>query len=65
MQSCAKCLYDATNKRLSNLRRKCDGFIFKMCYAKGVDNTMDAIFKIEHWEYLDKDRFKSETTARL
>ena len=38
------------NKRLSNLRRKCNGFIFETCYGQGVDNTMDAISRIQHWE---------------
>ena len=35
------------NKRLSNLKRKCDGFIFKCIYARGIENTTDAISRIE------------------
>ena len=27
------------NKRLTNLRRKCDGFIFQTGYGRGVNNT--------------------------
>ena len=46
------------NKRLSNLRRKCDGFIFKTIYARGVDNTTDAISRIKGWEEHDSDRFQ-------
>ena len=45
------------NKRLTNLRRKCDGFIFKTLYGKGIDNTSDAISRIEDWSKTDQDRF--------
>ena len=31
------------NKRLTNLRRKCDGFIFNIGYGREVNNTTDAI----------------------
>ena len=41
------------NKRLTNLRRKCDGFIFKTLYGKGIDNTSDAISRIEDWSKTD------------
>mgnify|MGYP003334461817 CR=1 FL=1 len=34
------------NKRLTNLRRKCDGFIFNTGYGKGIDNITDAISQI-------------------
>ena len=45
------------NKRLSNFRRKCDGYIFKTFYARGIDNTTDAISHINNWESKDQDRF--------
>ena len=44
------------NKRLTNLRRKCDGFLFKIGYGKGVDNTTDAISRIQDWSKEDPDR---------
>ena len=47
------------NKRLSNLKRKCDGFIFKCIYARGIENTTDAISRIESWEEHDSDRLPS------
>ena len=47
------------NKRLSNLRRKCDGFLFNTVFARGIDNTTDAISRIKDWEEFDKDRFPS------
>ena len=37
------------NKRLTNLRRKCDGFIFEIGYGRGIDNTTDAISCIKYW----------------
>ena len=45
------------NKRLTNLRRKCDGFTFQTLYGKGIDNTSDAISRIEDWSKTDPDRF--------
>ena len=47
------------NKRLSNLRRKCDGFLFNTVFARGIDNTTDAISRIKDWKEFDKDRFPS------
>ena len=47
------------NKRLTNLRRKCDGFIFQTGYGRGIDNTADAISRIEEWSKIDKDRMDS------
>ena len=52
------------NKRLSNLRRKCDGYIFKTFYARGIDNTTDAILRINNWESKDEDRFQTEEDNR-
>ena len=47
------------NKRLSNLKRKCDGFIFQCIYARGIENTTDAISRIKSWEEHDSDRLPS------
>ena len=50
------------NKRLTNLRRKCDGFVFKIGYGRGVDNTTDAISRIKDWNKdpgADKERMES------
>ena len=50
------------NKRLTNLRRKCDGFIFNIGYGKGIDNTTDAISRIKDWNKnpeADKERMES------
>ena len=47
------------NKRLTNLRRKCDGYIFQTGYGRGIDNTADAISRIEEWGKTDKDRFET------
>lgn len=47
------------NKRLTNLRRKCDGFIFQTGYGRGIDNTSDAISRIKEWSKIDKDRMDS------
>ena len=47
------------NKRLTNLHRKCDGFIFQTGYGRGIDNTADAISRIEEWGRTDIDRFES------
>ena len=46
-------------KRLTNLRRKCDGFIFQTGYGRGIDNTADAISRIEEWSKINKDRMDS------
>ena len=45
------------NKRLNNLRRKCEDFRFTTHYGKGSDNLTDAISRIESWSEKDKDRF--------
>ena len=37
------------NKRLTNLHRKYDRFIFEIVYGRGVDNTTDAISRIKDW----------------
>ena len=44
------------NKRLTNLRRKCDDFIFKTGYGRGIDNTADAISRIKGWSLEDPER---------
>ena len=41
------------------MKRKCDGFIFKCIYARGIENTTDAISRIETWEEYDSDRLPS------
>merc|ERR1712105_487904 len=49
------------NKRLTNLRRKCDGFVFKIGYGRGIDNTSDAISRIKDWNKdpnADKERME-------
>merc|ERR1739842_54532 len=48
------------NKRLTNLRRKCDGFVFQTLYGRGIDNTADAISRIEDWSKTDQDRFPQD-----
>merc|ERR1712237_5995 len=47
------------NKRLTNLRRKCDDFIFKTGYGRGMDNTADAISRIKGWSLEDPERLPS------
>ena len=47
------------NKRLTNLRRRCDGYIFQTGYGQGIDNTTDAISRIEEWGKTDIDRFET------
>ena len=47
------------NKRLTNLRRNCDGFIFQTGYGRGIDNTTDAISRIKEWNKKDDDRMGS------
>ena len=47
------------NKRLTNLRRKCDDFIFKTGYGWGMDNTADAISRIKGWSLADPERLPS------
>ena len=47
------------NKRLLNLRRKCDGFIFKTGYSKGLENTTDALSRIQDWSSIDPERLES------
>ena len=44
------------NKRLTNLRRKCDDFIFKTGYGRGIDNTADTISRIKGWSLEDPER---------
>ena len=46
------------NKRLTNLRRKCDGFIFQTGYRRGIDNTTDAISRIKDWIRSDPERLE-------
>ena len=52
------------NKRLTNLRRKCDGFIFKTGYGRGVDNTADAISRIKGWSLDDPERLPTVDDSR-
>merc|ERR1711984_63942 len=47
------------NKRLTNLRRKCDGFIFQTGYGRGIGNTTDAISRIKGWSKKDPERLES------
>merc|ERR1712105_424075 len=47
------------NNRLTNLRRKCDGFIFQTGYGRGIDNTTDAISRIKGWSKKDPERLES------
>ena len=47
------------NKRLTNLRRKTDGFIFQTGYGRGIDNTTDAISRIKGWSKKDPERLES------
>ena len=47
------------NKRLTNLRRKCDGFIFQTGYGRGIDNTTDAISRIKGWSKKNPERLES------
>ena len=45
------------NRRLNNLRRKTDAYIFKIHYGAGVTNISDGISRIEDWNRnTDKDR---------
>ena len=37
--------------------RKCDGFFFNTRYTKEINNTTDAISRIDSWKEIDKDRF--------
>ena len=52
------------NKRLTNLRRKCDGFIFKTGYGRGIDNTADAISRIKGWSTDDPERLETVDDSR-
>ena len=52
------------NKRLTNLRRKCDGFIFRTGYGRGIDNTLDAISRIKGWSKKDPERLESVEDSR-
>merc|ERR1712173_461173 len=52
------------NKRLTNLRRKCDGFIFKTGYGRGIDNTTDAISQIKGWRKTYPERLESVEDSR-
>merc|ERR1712237_119162 len=52
------------NKRLTNLRRKCDDFIFKTGYGRGTDNTADAISRIKGWSLQDPERLASVDDRR-
>ena len=36
------------NRRLMNLRRKCDNYRFKISYSAGNTNTADALSRAEH-----------------
>ena len=51
-------------KRLTNLRRKCDGFILQTGYGRGIDNTTDAISRIKDWSGNDPDRLESAENSR-
>ena len=37
------------NKRIANLRHKCDEFIFKISYGKGIENVADSISRNKDW----------------
>ena len=52
------------NKRLTNLRRKCDGFLFKIGYGRGVDNTTDALSRIQDWSKKDPERLEPVEDSR-
>ena len=52
------------NKRLTNLRKKCDGFIFQTGYGRGIDNTIDAISRIKGWSKKDPKRLESVEDSR-
>ena len=52
------------NKRLTNLRRKTDGFIFQTGYGRGIDNTTDAISRIKGWSKKDPERLESVEDSR-
>merc|ERR1712237_22440 len=52
------------NKRLTNVRRKCDGFIFQKGYGRGIDNTTDAISRIKGWSKTDPERLESVEDSR-
>ena len=45
--------WSINNKRLTNLRRKCDNFTFKTGYGKGIDNVLDVISRITDWSKED------------
>ena len=47
------------NKRLTNLRSKCDGFILQTGYGRGFDNTTNAISRIQDWSSNNPDRLDS------
>ena len=51
-------------KRLTNLRRKCDGFIVQTDYGRGIDSTTDAISRIKDWSGNDPDRLESVEDSR-
>merc|ERR1712237_321782 len=52
------------NKRLTNLRRKCDDSIFKTGYGRGLDNTADAISRIKGWSLEDPERLPTVDDRR-
>ena len=52
------------NKRLTNLRRKCDGFIFQTGYGRGIENTTDAISHIKDWSTKYPERLESVEVSR-
>ena len=41
---------------MTNLRHKCDGYIFNTGYGKGIENTTDAISRISDWSKEDPNR---------
>ena len=52
------------NKRLTNLRRKCDGFIFQIGYGRSIENTTDAKSRIKDWSANEPDRLESVEVSR-
>ena len=47
------------NKRLTNLHRKCNGFLFKIGYRRLIYNTTNAISRIKDWSKKDPERLES------
>ena len=43
------------NKRLANLRRKCDKYVFKVGYGKGGKNLADCVSHIKDWKKIPDD----------